>query len=332
MYPIVTMDRKTILTVIFALCAAAPRAFAFDDLRDFMGVDLEEAKRQAEIEMYKYYQPVQGQEVDTWPLKQKKRCVLKAVARKKGVQLDDKIPAPEVYLGSRTSLEVFQDVMEKSYAWRPSAFINVYVDTENIIFLTDDPKLYQNGRTAEDSLAHEYVHYLQVKYEGATRESNQDALEAEAVHIQHWFREKYMSGDEPVDACAEPKEETPGCLTIDGHHCQVRADEPQCESIDGYHCEDPPHRGGYEIYSPDGWHIEHYPKKRARPGFPDGYHAEKEADEDPGCESIDGYHCEPPPRKGRYETYSPDGWHIEYHFVPDKVEEYSPDGWHKEYR
>ncbi|MFH2203372.1 MAG: hypothetical protein ABIJ96_09680 [Elusimicrobiota bacterium] len=246
------MNNKALFSFLFLIAAVRPAA-AFDDLKSFMGVDLEEAKRQAEIELYKHYNPAQAEPVDYWPLAVDKACMLKTVAGKMGVTLKPDVAPPEVYLERQTEMTVFQDAMEKNYGQRPEIFHNVYLDNMNIIFLKDDALFYKKGRTAEDSLAHEYVHFVQVKYRGATRDGDMDAYEGEAIRIQEWFRTTYMHWSTPKDPCG--------------------SNEP--ESYDGYHVEDPPRRGHYEVYSPDGWHIEHhFVPHDVKEYSPDGWHIE----------------------------------------------------------
>lgn len=193
-----------IFSFLFVVSAGFWPAGAYDDFRYFFGGDIEAAGERAEFELYKQFPPDQGQAVPYWPLRLEAGCVLKAVARAKGIALRADVEEPRIYFGSQTPLDVFQDTVERVYGLRPRVFHNIYVDTDNIIFLLDDSAIYRNGRTAEDSLAHEYVHFLQVRYEGATRDSNRRVLELSAKRYQKWFRETYMSGEEPKDPCAEP--------------------------------------------------------------------------------------------------------------------------------
>lgn len=69
--------------------------------------------------------------------------------------------------------------------------MNMYVVKTDEIYLNDSASSYgRHGRIIDDSLAHEYAHYVQVVYEGADRENDpNDALESDAVAVQTWFRE-----------------------------------------------------------------------------------------------------------------------------------------------
>ena len=54
------------------------------------------------------------------------------------------------------------------------------------------PSVYERrASTPDDSLAHELVHYLQVKY--LDEPLDDDWAESRAVEIQRWFRTTYMS-------------------------------------------------------------------------------------------------------------------------------------------
>ncbi|OFZ01263.1 MAG: hypothetical protein A2Z97_02065 [Bdellovibrionales bacterium GWB1_52_6] len=125
------------------------------------------------------------------------RCTLEAVAKKMGVLLQKSISPPAIYLESQITLEKFQNSIEPQWAFRPSAVLNAYVAARNEIFLTDQAWLYlPRGRTLDDSLAHELVHFIQVKYQNVDPEDDV-GNETEAVDIQTWFRETYSSGKTP---------------------------------------------------------------------------------------------------------------------------------------
>jgi len=253
------MAKITIFPLVFILFSGIRPACAYDDFRYFMGVDIEEAKKQAEAEYYRQNPPVVPEPVKKeapWPLRQRGECILEGVANRMGIQLKDAIPAPKVYFRSRTPLQAFQDAVEKVYGFRPSAFTNVYLDSENIIFVIDERDFYRHGRSPEDSLAHEYVHFLQVKYKGYTRNDDQEMLEEQAVQIQTWFRDSYVKNGEVEDPC-----------------CDVPSE--QTVSSDGYHMEPAPRKGHYEEYSPDGWHVEHhFVPHCVKEVSPDGWHIE----------------------------------------------------------
>jgi len=66
--------------------------------------------------------------------------------------------------------------------WAFEKGINMYLIDLNIIILGKKMKLH--------NLAHEYAHYVQVMYDGHTRESFNEFLEYEAVSIQNNFRDR----------------------------------------------------------------------------------------------------------------------------------------------
>ena len=118
------------------------------------------------------------------------RATLQIVARRMGVELDPRIPAPTIRFESVTSLERFQDATEQQWGFRPGRFVNVFVSEKNEIYLIDDPAYYAaTGRTIDESLAHELVHYVQARY---GRANLSDWAEHEAVAIQKWFRAEYL--------------------------------------------------------------------------------------------------------------------------------------------
>jgi hypothetical protein len=118
------------------------------------------------------------------------QAMLQIVARRMGVEMDPGIPAPAIRFESVTSLERFQDVTERKWGFRPERFVNVFVADTNEIYLIDDPAYYAAaGRTMDDALAHELVHYVQARY---GRANLSDWAECEAVEIQAWFRSEYL--------------------------------------------------------------------------------------------------------------------------------------------
>jgi hypothetical protein len=126
----------------------------------------------------------------TAQLKYSEEFILNAVLQKKHLSLKSELPLPVVFLSSTTPLKKFQDAIEPQWGFRPDVFTNAYAFKSNEIFLMDDENYYQtHKRCIDDSLAHELVHYVQVKYQNA--DLADDSLEAEAVDIQTWFRESY---------------------------------------------------------------------------------------------------------------------------------------------
>ena len=118
------------------------------------------------------------------------QVTLKSVARRMGVEVDPGIPVPTIRFESVTSLVRFQDVTERQWGFRPERFVNAFVADTNEIYLIDDPAYYSAaGRTMDDALAHELVHYVQARY---GRANLSDWAECEAVEIQAWFRAEYL--------------------------------------------------------------------------------------------------------------------------------------------
>jgi hypothetical protein len=100
---------------------------------------------------------------------------------------------PEVRYSSASPLSEFQIAAETESHTHPKAVCNSYFAGRNVIFLTDDPAYYQQGRTLDDSLAHEYTHFIQDRYGTRAAREDNERKEREAVQIQLWFRETFMS-------------------------------------------------------------------------------------------------------------------------------------------
>jgi hypothetical protein len=117
------------------------------------------------------------------------RYILEAVARKMNVTLDPDQPLPRIYFEGSTPLEQFQEAIAPQWRFRPPMFANAYVVARNEIYLSDDPGYYRRlRRTLDESLAHEYTHYLQVRYFAANLAD--EGCETEAVAVQIAFREE----------------------------------------------------------------------------------------------------------------------------------------------
>jgi hypothetical protein len=117
--------------------------------------------------------------------------VLEQVARRMNVTLRPEIPVPAVLLESATPLHRFQDAIAPQWGFRPHVFANAYVSARNEIYLIDEAAYYERvGRTLDDSLAHEFAHYLQVHYLKA--DLADPSLESEAVAVQHAFRRDHV--------------------------------------------------------------------------------------------------------------------------------------------
>lgn len=117
------------------------------------------------------------------------RHILEAVARQMNVTLDPDEPLPTIHLESAVPLQQFQDAVVAQWNFRPPKVANVYVIARNEIYLSDDSGYYQRvRRTLDESLAHEFAHFLQVRYFGA--DLADEACETEAVAVQFAFRDK----------------------------------------------------------------------------------------------------------------------------------------------
>lgn len=141
--------------------------------------------------------------IERMPLRHDPACVLEAVAWAMNVRLDPAVPKPAIRLETQTPMKEFADAVEPQWGSRPEIFTNAYSPTANKIFLIEDAGYYTRlRRDIADSLAHEYVHYIQVKYKGTTIGDFGDAEESEAISWQTWFRDNYIRGTAPAGAPA----------------------------------------------------------------------------------------------------------------------------------
>ncbi len=128
--------------------------------------------------------------------------ILAAVAGQMNLSIKPEIPFPAVLVASETPLKRFQDAIEPQWKMRPDQILNAYAVPTNEIYLLDEPGYYVRlKRSIDDSLAHEFVHYLQVRYRGNTLEGEDETLEMEAVSFQTWFREAFILSPEGVRRC-----------------------------------------------------------------------------------------------------------------------------------
>ena len=112
------------------------------------------------------------------------------VLEKKHLQKRIDIPLPHFYFSSQTKLSQFQDAIEKQWGFRPKSITNAFAVDSNEIYILDASEYYTKlGRCMDDSLVHELVHYLQVKY--LNWDLNDESLEWEAVDIQTEFRNEF---------------------------------------------------------------------------------------------------------------------------------------------
>jgi len=117
--------------------------------------------------------------------------ILAEVARRMNVTLRPDIPVPPVFFESATPLRRFQDAIVVQWRFRPHVFANAYSVVRNEIYLIDEAAYYsRRGRTIDDSLAHEFAHYLQVHY--LSGDLADPTLESDAVAVQHLFRQDHV--------------------------------------------------------------------------------------------------------------------------------------------
>jgi hypothetical protein len=121
-------------------------------------------------------------------------CVFSAVLKEKNLPLRADIPLPAIFFASDIPLKQFQDAVEKQWNMRPHLVLNAYVLDLNQIYLLDEAEYYRkSARFIDDSLAHELVHFVQVKYQGYRFEGDDMSLEMEAIAIQTSIRENYLA-------------------------------------------------------------------------------------------------------------------------------------------
>lgn len=143
-------------------------------------------------------------------LTQPERCILHAVANKladdigrhRGPALEAAMRGaasgrvPLIRLERETPLREFQDAVEaQDPGNRPARFSNFYSVAQDRIYLIDEAAYYARlKRSIDDSLAHEYVHYLQVRFLGYEIEHlRSDDAEGMAVGYQTWYREEFVN-------------------------------------------------------------------------------------------------------------------------------------------
>ncbi|HAH05066.1 MAG TPA: hypothetical protein DCM05_00850 [Elusimicrobia bacterium] len=127
-------------------------------------------------------------------------CILKAVAGYMGKELRPGVPLPEVRLASETTLAEFHDSVEGQWEGAQRHITNVYSVRRNRIHLLDEGLYYQRlNRAIDDSLAHEYVHYVQHRYGAYGEGQFDDSAEMQAIDVQTWFRDEFIR--KPGDPC-----------------------------------------------------------------------------------------------------------------------------------
>jgi hypothetical protein len=127
------------------------------------------------------------------------RFILEQVAERMQVTLRPDVALPAIFVESATPLRQFQDAMEAQWQFRPPLIANSYSIATNEIYLSDDESFYRRfKRTLDDSLAHEFVHYIQAKY--MNEDLTTDACEMQAAEVQRWFREAHVLARQDVAA------------------------------------------------------------------------------------------------------------------------------------
>src|SRR5262245_4152582 len=141
------------------------------------------------------------------------RFILETVAARMQIRLRSEVPLPGIFLESTTPLSQFQDAMQDQWQFRPPLIANAYSIATNEIYLSDDASFYLRfKRTLDDSLAHEFVHYIQAKY--MHEDLTTDGCEMQAAEIQRWFREEHVLAKRNL--AAEAPSAAPTCVVIRG--------------------------------------------------------------------------------------------------------------------
>ena len=123
-------------------------------------------------------------------LKYSVEFLFEKVLEKKHLTKKDHIAFPKFYYSSKTPVKQFQDAIEGQWGMRPDFITNAYAVANNEVYIMDDAEYYEsNKRCMDDSVVHELVHYVQVKY--LNWDLNDESLEWDAVGIQTEFREEF---------------------------------------------------------------------------------------------------------------------------------------------
>lgn len=102
------------------------------------------------------------------------------------------VPAPEVRFASLTTIQEFQNDIGVQWGSPPDRITNAFAAEVNRIYILDEAEYYiRTKRCMDDSLAHEYAHFVQVYYKGFPIDQFDDSMESEAVDVQTQFREKH---------------------------------------------------------------------------------------------------------------------------------------------
>lgn len=118
--------------------------------------------------------------------------IMKIVAQKMNIKLDEKIPKPKIITEKEMTLDEYN---RRAYEFSKKAGYPLtkplearcptYFGEENEILLLEESKLH--------TLAHEYVHYFQIQYRHDDPTTDPyDCLEKEAILIQREFQKEYL--------------------------------------------------------------------------------------------------------------------------------------------
>ncbi len=132
--------------------------------------------------------------VEAKPLPAKLKYSLEFLIEKtlelKKQNLRSEIALPTFHFESQTPLKQFQDAIEKQWGFRPDVFTNAYAVDSNQIYIFDDEAYYRrHKRCMDDSVVHELVHFVQVKYQGW--DLADDSVEWDAIEHQTTFRNEF---------------------------------------------------------------------------------------------------------------------------------------------
>lgn len=123
-------------------------------------------------------------------LKHSENFIFSEVLRLMNITPNSQIEMPKIILQHKASLKEFQQDVLPQWGFLPDSITNVYIFLKNKIYLLDEKNYYQSmQRCIDDSLAHEYVHFVQVKYQNIPLEYFDDGMEFQAVDIQTKFRD-----------------------------------------------------------------------------------------------------------------------------------------------
>jgi hypothetical protein len=121
-------------------------------------------------------------------------CVFQLVSNLMQIELNEAHVLPEVQPEGLATLSELQAVTQRLWGFAVPKFINLYDPQENRIYLFRDLDFYERfGRSIYDSLAHEFVHFVQAKVRQTPLLQFGEAEENEAIHIQNQFRQRYHS-------------------------------------------------------------------------------------------------------------------------------------------